>query len=142
MIYPEAQVPVLQLSMKKGYDPAAHLAAGRALAPLRDEGILIVGSGLSYHNLRAFGPQARQPSADFDAWLQDALVSASPAERAERLLTWEGAPAARMAHPREDHLIPLMVAVGAAENERGRCVYHEDSFFGGISVSSFMFSKP
>ena len=74
-IYPQADVPVFQLSMKNGYDPAAHLAVGRALAPLREEGVLIVGSGLSYHNLREFGPQARQPSAAFDQWLDETLVA-------------------------------------------------------------------
>lgn len=140
-IYPEAQVPVLQLSMKSSYEPAEHLALGRALAPLRSEGVLIIGSGLSYHNLRAFGPGGQAASKAFDQWLQSALVDSSPAERSRRLLDWASAPAARKAHPREDHLLPLMVAVGAAESESARCVYHEDDFFGGITVSSFMFGE-
>lgn len=140
-IYPEAQLPVLQLSVKSSYDPAEHLALGRALAPLRDEGVLIIGSGLSYHNLRAFGPGGQASSKAFDQWLQSAVVNSSPAERSSRLLDWASAPAARLAHPREDHLVPLMVAVGAAEGERGQCVYHEDDFFGGITVSSFMFGE-
>ena len=139
VIYPAADVPVLQLSLKAGYDPAAHLAVGRALAPLRREGVLIVGSGLSYHNLREFGPQAKTASTAFDDWLQQTLLQASPSTRVERLLHWDAAPAARNAHPREDHLLPLMVAVGAAENDPGTLVYHEDAFFGGIAVSSFMF---
>lgn len=140
-IYPEAQVPVLQLSMKSTYDPAEHLALGRALAPLRDEGVLIIGSGLSYHNLRAFGPGGQAASKAFDQWLQSAVVDASPAERSRLLLEWNSAPAARLAHPREDHLLPLMVAVGAADSESARCVYHEEDFFGGITVSSFMFGE-
>ncbi|RZL03185.1 MAG: dioxygenase [Rubrivivax sp.] len=140
-IYPDAQVPVLQLSMNSSYDPADHLALGRALAPLRDEGVLIIGSGLSYHNLRAFGTAGQASSKAFDQWLQAALVDSNPAERSRRLLDWASAPAARQAHPREDHLIPLMVAVGAAESESARCVYHEDAFFGGITVSSFMFGE-
>jgi aromatic ring-opening dioxygenase catalytic subunit (LigB family) len=141
-IYPEAQVPVLQLSMKSGYDVAQHLALGRALAPLRDEGVLIIGSGLSYHNLRGFGPAGAQSSHAFDDWLQaTVLSSSSPAGREAKLLQWASAPAARMAHPREDHLIPLMVALGAAENEAARLVYHEDDFFGGLAVSSFMFGE-
>ncbi len=139
VIYPGADVPVLQLSLRQGYDPKDHLAIGRALAPLRDEGVLILGSGLSYHNLREFGPIAQAPSAAFDHWLQETLVSASPSERVKRLLEWEAAPAARAAHPREDHLLPLMVAVGAAGDDRATLVYHEDGFFGGITVSSFMF---
>ena len=141
VIYPAADVPILQLSLKQGYDPEDHLALGRALAPLRDEGVLIVGSGLSYHNLRAFGAIARAPSAAFDHWLQETLVSASPAERVSRLLKWETAPSARVAHPQEDHLLPLMVVVGAAGDDKATLVYHEDSFFGGITVSSFMFGN-
>jgi aromatic ring-opening dioxygenase catalytic subunit (LigB family) len=140
-IYPEAQVPVLQLSMKSNYDPAEHLALGRALAPLRDEGVLIIGSGLSYHNLGAFGPGGKAASQAFDQWLQSAVVESSPAERSRRLLDWASAPAARMAHPREDHLVPLMVAAGAAESENAQCVYHQEDFFGGITVSSFMFGE-
>jgi aromatic ring-opening dioxygenase catalytic subunit (LigB family) len=140
-MYPDADVPVVQLSLKHGYDPEAHLALGRALAPLREEGVLIVGSGLSYHNLRRMGPEARDVSALFDRWLQQALVGAPPAERVRQLVGWEAAPAARLAHPQEDHLIPLMVAVGAAEQEPGACVYHEDSFFGNVTASSFRFGE-
>jgi aromatic ring-opening dioxygenase catalytic subunit (LigB family) len=138
-VYPEANVPVLQLSIRKDYDPGAHLAVGRALAPLRKEGVLIIGSGLSYHNLRQFGPDAAQPSAEFDAWLSETVCESAPAERNERLKDWSSAPAARAAHPREDHLIPLMVAAGAAADEKGVRIYHEDSFFGGITVSSYRF---
>jgi aromatic ring-opening dioxygenase catalytic subunit (LigB family) len=139
VIYPRADVPVLQLSLKIGLDPAQHLALGRALAPLRDEDILIVGSGLSYHNLRAFGPAARAPSAAFDAWLETTLALADAATRSATLAAWERAPAARLAHPREEHLLPLMVALGAAESEAATRVYHEREFFGGITVSSYRF---
>jgi aromatic ring-opening dioxygenase catalytic subunit (LigB family) len=139
VMYPEAQVPVAQLSLRQGLDPREHLAAGRALAPLRDAGVLIVGSGLSYHNLRAFGPAARAASAPFDDWLQRTLAIADPAAREAALAAWESAPAARAAHPREEHLLPLMVAVGAAGGDRAACVYHEDDFLGGVSVSNFMF---
>jgi aromatic ring-opening dioxygenase catalytic subunit (LigB family) len=137
--YPEATVPVVQLSIRRDYDPAAHLAAGRALAPLRDTGILILASGLSYHNLRQFGPAARVPSHEFDAWLYSTLCESTPDERARRLTAWTDAPSARRAHPREDHLIPLMVAVGAAGSAPAARVFHEDDFFGGIAVSSYRF---
>ena len=139
VMYPDADVPVLQLSLKAGYDPAAHLAIGRALAPLRDEGVLIIGSGLSYHNLRLMGPAATLPSAQFDHWLQQAVVASAPAQRVAQLLQWDKAPAARICHPAEDHLIPLMVAVGAAEDETATLVYHEAGFFGGVTASSFRF---
>nr|WP_315182758.1 class III extradiol ring-cleavage dioxygenase [uncultured Albidiferax sp.] len=141
VMYPDADVPLLQVSLKTGLDPAVHIALGRALAPLRDEGVLIVGSGLSYHNLRQFGPPGKAPSMAFDQWLQDTVVAASPAEREARLLDWAAAPAARIAHPREEHLLPLMVAMGAAENDTATCVYHEDNVFGGITVSSFRFDS-
>jgi aromatic ring-opening dioxygenase catalytic subunit (LigB family) len=139
VIYPKADVPVVQLSLKKGLVPADHLALGRALAPLRDDGILIVGSGLSYHNLRAFGAAARVPSAAFDGWLDSTLAIADAATRSAALSAWEQAPAARLAHPREEHLLPLMVALGAAEGEVATRVYHEREFFGGITVSSYRF---
>ena len=138
-IYPEADVPVLQLSIRSDYDVDAHLAVGRALAPLRDEGVLIVGSGLSYHNLRRLGTAGQHPSREFDAWLTEAVCRSIGEERSASLRGWTDAPSARLAHPDEDHLIPLMVAVGAAEGEAGESVYHEDSFFGGITVSSYRF---
>lgn len=141
VMYPEANVPVVELSLKSGYDPAVHLSVGRALAPLRDDGVLILGSGLSYHNLRQFGPGARQVSKTFDDWLQETLVEAIPSEREIRLLAWNAAPAARQAHPREDHLIPLMVAVGAAEKEKATVVYHEEDLLGGVTASSFRFGE-
>lgn len=138
VMYPQAQVPVLQMSLRTGLNPAEHIALGRAMAPLRDEGVLIVGSGLSYHNLRAFGPQAKAPSQAFDTWLQ-ATLAATPAEREGLLSAWTQAPAARQCHPREEHLIPLMVALGAAHADTATCVYHEDNIFGGVTASSFRF---
>lgn len=138
VMFPKADVPVVQLSLRADFDPAAHIALGRALAPLRDEGVLIIGSGLSYHNLRAMGPVARAPSKQFDDWLGMALA-ADPQARERYLLDWEAAPAARFAHPREEHLLPLMVAVGAAFDEAGTRTYGEDNFFGGVTVSSYRF---
>jgi aromatic ring-opening dioxygenase catalytic subunit (LigB family) len=140
-VYPQADMPVVQLSIKHGYDPRTHLEIGRALAPLRKEGVLIIGSGLSYHNLRQFGPGGSKPSKEFDAWLQHVLLKLTPSERSIALMHWSEAPYARMAHPREDHLVPLMVALGAAENEPAACVYHEDDFFGSLAVSSFRFGE-
>ncbi|QGF23666.1 DODA-type extradiol aromatic ring-opening family dioxygenase [Raineyella fluvialis] len=139
VLYPQADVPILQLSLRRGYDPAAHLAAGRALAPLRDEGVLIVGSGFSYHNLANFGPGAATASKAFGDWLNETLVEGPVAERTERLMHWDTAPGARASHPAEDHLIPLMVAVGAAEDEPGVRTYHEPDFMGAIDSSSFRF---
>lgn len=142
VMYPDADVPIVQLSIKKGYDPSAHLAAGRALAPLRDEGIAILGSGFTYHNLRAMGPAGSEPSRQFESWLTSALVDGPIEERDDQLLVWDQAPGARASHPAEDHLVPLMVAVGAAEDERGERIYFEDDFMDGITSASYRFGAP
>ena len=140
VIYPNADVPVVQLSLKRGLDPATHLALGRAIAPLREEGVLIVGSGLSYHNLRQFfSPAGHGPSREFDAWLNGVLLGGRSADRDKLLTAWESAPSARAAHPREEHLLPLMVAVGAAGDDMAELTYHERDFFGGLTVSSYRF---
>jgi aromatic ring-opening dioxygenase catalytic subunit (LigB family) len=134
--YPDAQIPTVQLSLKAGLDPREHLAIGRALAPLRDEGVFIVGSGMSYHNMRAFGAQGRPASSSFDAWLRDS-VKRTASERDARLADWQAAPAARSAHPREEHLLPLMVIAGAAGTDQGRLAYHGS--FLGVEISGYDF---
>lgn len=136
---PEADLPVVQLSIRRDYDPQAHLAAGRLLAPLRDEGVLIVGSGSSYHNLRQRGVESVEPSRRFDAWLRETVTDSPPAERWARLARWNEAPAARLAHPEDDHLLPLMVAAGAAEHDGAAMTYHQDDFGGVWTLSSFRF---
>ncbi len=138
VMYPQADVPVIQLSLHASLDPAAHLLIGAALAPLRDEGVLILGSGMSYHNLRLMGPGAATPSRLFDAWLDETLA-APPSERCRRLVRWLEAPAARVAHPREEHLLPLHVAAGAAGVDAASLIYHEDDFLGTMAVSSYRF---
>ena len=138
--WPDADVPVVQLSLRRGLDPAEHLAAGRAIAPLRDEGVLIVGSGYpSFHDLSRFGPSAAEPSSRFDAWLIETLVDRAGDERSARLERWEEAPCARVCHPREEHLLPVMVAVGAAEADAGVVQYHEERAMGGVTSSGFRF---
>ena len=124
LVYPAAQIPTVQLSLQRGLDPATHLAIGRALAPLRDEGVFLVGSGMSYHNMGGFGdPDALPVSETFDAWLRDTLRR-DPRDRDARLVAWSSAPAARAAHPREEHLLPLMVIAGAAAEDVGRASFH------------------
>lgn len=138
-IYPDADVPVVQLALEDNLDPVRHLAAGRLLKPLRDEGVLILGSGSSYHNLRQWNASAALPSRQFDAWLRETLLDVSPEERERRLIDWEKAPSARTAHPREEHLLPLMVALGAAEDEPASLSYHQEDFMDAIAMSSFRF---
>jgi aromatic ring-opening dioxygenase catalytic subunit (LigB family) len=123
LIYPDADIPIVPLSLKQNLDPEEHLTAGRALQSLRDEGVLIVGSGMSYHNMYTFStPAATAPSEAFDSWLTDTLES-DPAKRWNGLVHWDAAPAARNAHPREEHLLPLMVAAGAAADEKGERIF-------------------
>jgi len=136
VMYPKADMPIFQVSLQHGYSPAAHFALGRALAPLRDEGVLIVGSGLSYHNLRLFGPGAKVPSAAFDAWLAKTMAKTGKA-RTDAMLAWESAPYARTCHAHEDHLVPLFAAMGAAENDSAMMVYHDTNVFGGVTASSY-----
>jgi aromatic ring-opening dioxygenase catalytic subunit (LigB family) len=118
LAWPKADIPTVQLSLVRGLDPATHLKMGRALQPLRDEGVFIIGSGMTFHNLRAFGPYAAPVATAFDQWLQDACCRPA-AERDRALTSWTKAPAARQAHPREEHLIPLHVVAGAAGDDKG-----------------------
>jgi aromatic ring-opening dioxygenase catalytic subunit (LigB family) len=137
IIDPKAEIPVVMLSMRHDLDPAAHIAMGRALAPLRDEGVLIVGSGSSYHNLRLFFSGDGRASVPFDDWLTETATEPDAAQRNARLVDWEKAPNARLCHPREDHLIPLMVAAGAAGDDIGRRSFHDR--IGNQAVSCFSF---
>ena len=136
--YQDAAVPTIQISLKTGLDLGEHLSIGRALAPLRAEGVLLVGSGMSYHNVRGFGGVGRVSSETFDAWL-DAAVTSEPSERDRRLTAWAHAPAARDAHPREEHLLPLMVIAGAAGADRGRNAYR--GTFGDTVISAVHFGQ-
>lgn len=134
--WPDADVPVIEMSIDKNLDPELHVAAGEAIAPLRDQNVLIVGSGMSFHNLREFfSPGETPPSDGFDRWLTEA-VSKAPAERAQDLSRWLQAPEARRYHPREEHLIPLMVAAGAGSGP-GKRVYSERVM--GAPISGYRF---
>jgi aromatic ring-opening dioxygenase catalytic subunit (LigB family) len=140
VMYPAADVPVVQLSLDRSRDAAAHLAIGSALAPLRDEGVLIVGSGMSYHNLRDLfsdSPASNRAAADFDGWLLDAVTEPHPGERRTRLAGWRTAPGARASHPTPEHLLPLLVAAGAAGDDPGGRSYSDRLL--GKAVSAFQF---
>lgn len=136
--FPQAQIPVVTLSLAASLDPALHLAAGRALAPLREEGVLIVGSGMSFHNLRGyFRPETPQRARAFDDWLTRAITSPAP-DRNAALTHWREAPFAAYAHPREEHLIPLMVAAGAAGEAPGTRIFHDEPM--GAALSAYRFN--
>ncbi len=119
LMYPKADIPAIQLSLLRGLDAAAHIALGKALRGLRDQAILVIGSGFSFHNLRAFfGGEAGAPDPANDAfqdWLIDTCsVKADETARERQLVQWEKAPSARYCHPREEHLLPVHVCVGMA----------------------------
>ncbi len=135
--FPAATIPVETLSLASSLDPALHLAAGRALAPLRDEGVLIVGSGMSFHNLRGYlHPETPGRARAFDSWLTRAVEAPAP-ERDAMLAKWREAPFAAYAHPREDHLIPLMVAAGAGGTAPGVRIFGDEPM--GAAISAYRF---
>ena len=116
LMYPEASIPVVQMSLHPSLDPALHIQIGKVLAPFLDQGALLIGSGLSFHNMRAFGgrdPETTTKSKRFDDWLNQTLASSDSADEAA-LIHWTDAPDARFCQPREEHLLPLMVCYGAA----------------------------
>lgn len=136
--FPDADIPVVEMSVERTLDPRLHLAAGRALASLRDEGVLILGSGMSFHNMSAYGdPRSTDASRQFDAWLRETAVLPGT-ERAGRLARWAEAPHAHFAHPpgKEEHLLPLMVAAGAATNP-GETVFTDEVLETAISGFKF-----
>ncbi len=136
--FPEASIPVVQLSSLAGRDPGAHLRLGAALEPLRGGGVLIIGSGMSYHNMAGFSrgtPVHAAASENFDAWLAETVQDPDPQARNRRLAAWDTAPSAREAHPEEEHLLPLMVAAGAGD--RGRLTFSDTSI--GVRISAYAF---
>ena len=139
LMFPDADIPVCQLSLQSRLDPAGHLAVGRALEALRDEGVLIIGSGSSYHNLQKAMGEATAISEAFDAWLTETLCSRTAAERESCLIDWESAPCARDVHPTEEHLLPLMVVAGASAMEAAEKVYSEVVL--GARLSAFRFGR-
>lgn len=139
LMFPNADIPVVQLSLRKDLDPSVHLKAGKALESLRDEGVLIIGSGMSFHNMRAYGdPRFGPVSDEFDRWLSGA-VEAEPHQRHQALVDWAQAPSARLSHPprAEEHLLPLMVAAGAAGEDKGQRVFSDRVMETTLSAFSF-----
>lgn len=137
LMFPKGDVPVLQMSLLRNLDAAAHIKVGEALAELRAQGVLIVGSGMSFHNLRALmsgDPRTQSLSAQFDQWLNQA-VTAEPTQALTMLANWQQAPAALFSHPRAEHLLPLHVCAGAAAaaGRAAECNYQDWLFNGKVS---------
>jgi 4,5-DOPA dioxygenase extradiol len=129
MMYPEADIPMVQISLIKGLDPKVHIEIGKVLSNLREENILIIGSGFSFHNMKAFdwnGINKKDVKNDeFQNWIIDICTSDYPVEQREKyLIEWEDAPNARYCHPREEHLLPLHVCCGVAGN-KGSTIFND-----------------
>ncbi|VAH82514.1 unnamed protein product [Triticum turgidum subsp. durum] len=141
LMFPEADVPACQLSLQAGRDGAYHYALGTALAPLRDEGVLVLGSGTTTHNLRELGPldaPVPQWAYDFDAWLRDALLDG----RYDDVKRYkEKAPYGELAHPSPEHIYPLHVALGAAGDEARAELIHRSWTNATFSYSSYRFTN-
>jgi 4,5-DOPA dioxygenase extradiol len=138
LMYPQADIPSLQLSLLDNLDPSGHLALGKALRGLMSENILVIGSGFSFHNLQAFFSQQRSTEDPANDSFQDWLIKTctgklSQAEREKRLVEWERAPSARYCHPREDHLLPLHVCAGMAG--KAASVVFDDHILGKRAVA-------
>lgn len=122
IMYPDADIPCVQLSLLKSLSPVAHIQIGQALAALKNDNVLVLGSGFSFHNMKAFfspsTAESRSRNEAFEQWLIETCSSPAlrEAERNSRLIAWENAPAARYCHPREEHLLPLHVCYGWAES--------------------------
>ena len=128
------------VSVKSGYDPEEHFALGRALAPLREDGVLLIGSDLTYHNMRGMNQDSSTAGARaFTQYLDDAITLPDMRAREQRLLQWEHAPFARLAHPREDHLVPLFTVAGAAGDDKGLVLFSEDVL--KVPMTSYVFGE-
>ena len=139
LMYPAADIPVVQLSLVNSLNHAAQIALGKAIAPLREQGVLIVGSGMSFHNMQAFfsgNPTVKGRSHLFDVWLNDTLTNGylENIERESRLDQWQAAPEARFCHPREEHLLPLLVCFGAASVASP----HAERNFSGLLFNTYI----
>ncbi|WP_339635803.1 class III extradiol ring-cleavage dioxygenase [uncultured Sneathiella sp.] len=144
LAFPDADIPIVQLSLRSDLDPAGHIAVGEALQPLRDEGVLIIGSGMSYHNMQKLMRNLRSVASgdeveaeSFDQWLTETIKNPNYLERKEMLADWEKAPFARDAHPTEEHLMPLFVVVGAAGIDTGQRML-KDTVLGAVQ-SAYQF---
>ncbi|KXS11242.1 Extradiol aromatic ring-opening dioxygenase [Gonapodya prolifera JEL478] len=141
LMHPKARIPIVQMSILTSLDAASHIRIGRALAPLRDEGVAIVGSGMSFHNMGASfgdgGPRVKPKALAFEKTLSETCTHLAGEEREKKLEGWVGWEGAKESHPRPEHLVPLFVIAGAAGADIGHCVFNGE--FHGFPVSAFAF---
>ncbi|WP_353571198.1 class III extradiol ring-cleavage dioxygenase [Candidatus Albibeggiatoa sp. nov. BB20] len=133
IMYPDADIPCIQLSLVAGLDPKQHIEIGQALAKLQHENILIIGSGFSFHNIQAMldanSPElVNEQNEAFHDWLVNVCTNTdlSETERAQKLIDWENAPFAHICHPRAEHLIPLHLCMGLSNNRAAQVVFDDN----------------
>lgn len=140
LMYPLADIPVVQLSLVNDLDPKTHIEIGEALTQFRAQNVMIIGSGFSFHNMQAFFGQHKDASAksiEFDDWLTETCVGEALGYDAQkaRLIDWSNAPQARFCHPRAEHLLPLHVCFGASKGSQGQRIFSDRMF--NVKVSGF-----
>lgn len=141
LMYPDADVPVVSVSLNGNLDPVFHASVGASLASLRDRGVLFLGSGYTFHNMREFFHPTKEvikASQTFDAWLRKAMATKEESGRRELVAKWKEAPGGVQCHPREEHLIPLFVISGAGGDNPATVIYEEQA---PHSISGFSFEK-
>jgi len=142
LMYPEADIPVVCVSLHKSLSADTNIQIGQALEPLRDEGVLILGSGYTFHNLPAFfnpTPESLKASMEFNQWLKETIMEGGETT-VEKLKEWDTAPGARIAHPREEHLLPLLMTVAAGgSTATPKLIYNVEASKGEHAVSSYLF---
>lgn len=136
VMYPKEEIPIIQISLKNNLNVQEHIRIGQILQPLREQGVLIIGSGSSYHNFNNFGLAGYKMSQVFDTWLSDTLEIETKFIREKKLNEWYKESSARFSHPREEHLIPLMVFEGSSkENEKIIKVFSDE--VANVKISCF-----
>lgn len=141
IMFPEADIPVVAVSLHASLSAEVNIRIGQALAPLRDDNVLFLGSGYTFHNMDSFfhpSDRTHKVSVDFNDWLKETMAKS---DRLEKLKKWELAPGARMCHPREEHLLPLLITAAAAgPNATAKLIFETKADIGNHAISSYMFA--
>lgn len=141
LMQPQADIPIVCLSLDSSLSAEKHIAMGKALAPLREENVLLLGSGYTFHNLPAFfnpSESMLKASHKFNNWLKKAVLENDGKSLEEQLIHWEDAPGSRICHPREEHLLPLFVVAASGDHEKNELIYDEQNE-NEYAVSGYIF---
>jgi aromatic ring-opening dioxygenase catalytic subunit (LigB family) len=145
LMYPAADIPVVAVSLDSSLDATKNMALGAALESLREEGVLLLGSGYTFHNMEAFfhpSHETKRQSGFFNDWLKETLLgSDSPSDALSQLSKWEDAPGARLCHPRAEHLLPLLfIAAAAGPQAKATLIQDVPSSPEDHAISAYLFA--